>query len=127
MPTFNSTENGHKHLQTLAGERFLVIDDCNAEKILAFSTTRNLINLVAADIIYNFYTSPTQFTQLYILHTTVDDVMYPLVFTLLPGKSELIYDRLFKLLKTACQQRGLLHYYYIYAAMEAGGLARRKT
>ena len=73
-------------------------------------TTRNLTNLVDADIIYGHgtvYTSPNQFTQLYTLHATVDGVMYPLAFSLLPGKSEQIYDRLFDILKTACQQRGL--------------------
>ncbi|VDI04710.1 Hypothetical predicted protein [Mytilus galloprovincialis] len=33
--------------------------------------------------------------------------MYPLVFSLLPNKSEQTYDRLFNLLKTACQQHHL--------------------
>ena len=99
-----------KWTETLAGERFLVSEDGNADKILIFSTTENLTNLVAADIIYGdgtFYTSPTQFHQLYTLHTTVHGVMYPLVFALLPGKSEQTYDRFFTLLKAACQQRGL--------------------
>jgi hypothetical protein len=54
-----------------------------------FTTARNLTNLVSADIIYGdgtFYTSPTQFTQLYTLRAMVDDGMYPLVFGLLPVK-----------------------------------------
>jgi hypothetical protein len=75
-----------------------------------FTTARNLTNLVSADIIYGdgtFYTSPTQFTQLYTLRAMVDDGMYPLVFGLLPGKSEEIYDRYFNLLKTSCQQHQL--------------------
>ena len=40
------------------------------------------------------------------LHTirNGDDIMYPLVFGLLPGNSEEIYDRYFNLLKTTCQQ-----------------------
>ena len=72
-----------------------------------FTTTRNLTNLASADIIYGdgtFYTSTTQFTQLYTLHAMVYDVMYPLVFGLLPGKTEEIYDRYINLLKTTCQQ-----------------------
>ena len=72
-----------------------------------FTTACNLTNLASADIIYGdgtFYTSTTQFTQLYTLHAMVYDVMYPLVFGLLPGKSEEIYDRYINLLKTTCQQ-----------------------
>jgi hypothetical protein len=45
-----------------------------------------------------FYASPTQLTQLYTLHAMVDDVMYPLVFGLLLGKSEEIYDRYFNII-----------------------------
>ena len=73
-----------------------------------FTTARNLTNLVSADITYGdgtFYTSPTQFTQLYTLHAMV--VMYSLVFGLLPGKSEEIYYRYFNLLKITCQQHQL--------------------
>ena len=71
-------------------EQFLFADDGNADKILMFTTARNLTNLVSADIIYGdgtFYTSPTQFTLLYILHAMPDDFMYPFVFGLLSGKS----------------------------------------
>ncbi|XP_071177801.1 uncharacterized protein [Mytilus edulis] len=66
-----------------------------------------LINVECFCFIYGdgtFYTSPTQFFQLYTLHAKVDEVMYPLVFRLLLNKSEQTYDRLFNLLKTACQQ-----------------------
>ena len=78
--------------------QFFIADDGNADKILMFNTARTLTNLVSADIIYGdgtFYSSPPQFTQPYTLHTMVDDVMYPLVFGLLLGKSEEIYDRYF--------------------------------
>ena len=91
----------------MAHQQFIFADDGNTDKILMFATARNLTNLVSADIIYGdgtFCTWPTQFTQLYTLHAIVDDVMYPLVFGLLPGKSEEIYDRYFNLLKTTCQQ-----------------------
>jgi hypothetical protein len=74
-----------KWTQTLAHEQFLLVD---ADKILMFTTARNLTNLVSADIIYGggtFYTSPTQFTQFYTLHAMVEDVLYPHVFVLLPG------------------------------------------
>jgi hypothetical protein len=63
-----------------------------------FTTAHNLTNFVSADIIYGdgtFSTSPNKFAQLYTLHAMVDDIMYPLVFGLLLGKSEEIYDRYF--------------------------------
>ena len=75
--------------------QFFIADDGNADKIIIFTTARNPTNLVSADIIYGddtFYSSPNQFGQLYTLHAMVDDVMYPLVFGLLLGKSEEIYD-----------------------------------
>ena len=65
----------------LAHEQFLFADDGNEDTILMFTTSRNLTNLVSADIIYGdgtFYTSPTQFTQLYTLSTMIDYVMYTL-------------------------------------------------
>ena len=55
----------------MAHEQFLFADDGKADQILMFTTVQNLTNLVSADIIYGdgtFYTSPTQFTLLYILH-----------------------------------------------------------
>ena len=70
-----------KWTQTVAPEQFLFADDSNADKIFMFTIARNLTNLVSADIIYGdgtFYTSPTQFTQLYTLSTMVDYVMYTL-------------------------------------------------
>jgi hypothetical protein len=75
--------------------QFFIADDGNADNIIMFTTAHNLPNLVSADIIYGdgtFYTSPNQFAQLYTLHPMVDDGMYPLVFGLLLGKSEEIYD-----------------------------------
>jgi hypothetical protein len=78
--------------------QFVIADDGNADKIIMFTTAHNLTILVSADIIYGdgtFSTSPNKFAQLYTLHAMVDDIMYPLVFGLLLGKSEEIYDRYF--------------------------------
>ena len=78
--------------------QFFIADDGNADKIIMFTTAHNLTNLISADIIYGdgtFSTSPNQFAQLYTLHAMVDDIMYPLVFGLLLGKSEEIYDHYF--------------------------------
>ena len=73
---------------TWAHGQFLFVDDGNADKILMFTTARNLTDLIVADIIYGddtLFTSPTQFTQLYTLHAMVGDVMYSLVFNRICG------------------------------------------
>ena len=95
---------------TAANQRFLIADDGNDERILIFSTQQNLTHFTAADIIYGdgtFYTCPDVFTQLYTFHTYVDGTMYPLVYALLPGKSETVYTRFLTLLKQACDQHQL--------------------
>ena len=90
--------------------QFFIADDGNADKIIMLTTAHNLTNLISADIIYGdgtFSTSPNQFAQLYTLHAMVDDIMYPLVFGLLLGKSEEIYDHYFNWPKTTFQQHQL--------------------
>ncbi|XP_071154896.1 uncharacterized protein, partial [Mytilus edulis] len=42
--------------------------------------------------------------QLYTFHAFVDGAIYPLVYALLPGKSQIIYTRFLTLLKEACQR-----------------------
>ncbi len=92
-----------KWTQTTTGERFLLFDDTQGPRIIAFASTDNLTNLAASDRIYcdgTFYTCPTIFHQIYTIHVQLDGVMYPVVYALLPGKSQQIYQRLFSLLKT---------------------------
>ena len=96
--------------QTTADDRFLLINDGTYDIILVFTTDNNLQLLANNDnnTIYadgTFDTCPPLFTQLYTLHALVDGEIFPLVFVLLPGKSEDIYIRLFNLLKTAYTQR----------------------
>ncbi|KAK3088597.1 hypothetical protein FSP39_021128, partial [Pinctada imbricata] len=96
--------------ETLAGERFLLADEGDVERILIFATDDNLHHLSRAEIIYGdgtFYASPNLFTQLYSLHADVDGSIYPLVFAPLPGKSETIYTRFLQLLKDECLRRRL--------------------
>jgi len=93
---------------TTANERFLLVNDGDQDKILIFATDRNLQLLADNDTIYadgTFYTCPSLFTQLYTLHGMVDGEMFPLVFALLPGKSEQLYTRYFQLLTEVCTQR----------------------
>ncbi|XP_069136696.1 uncharacterized protein [Argopecten irradians] len=90
--------------ETVTGERFLLFDDGDDARILAFATFGNLTNLAAADTVFcdgTFYTCPTLFHQIYTIHAEVDGAMTPLVYALLPGKSQDIYIRFLSLLKTA--------------------------
>ncbi|XP_063436512.1 uncharacterized protein LOC134717942 [Mytilus trossulus] len=82
-------------------------DDGLHDRIMMFTTRQNLTHLTAADIIYGdgtCYTCPDVFFQLYTFHAFVDGAIYPLVYALLPGKSQIIYTRFLTLLKEACQR-----------------------
>ncbi|XP_062584465.1 uncharacterized protein LOC134246160 [Saccostrea cucullata] len=89
---------------------FLLCDDTDAQgnRILIFSTDSNLQHLCAADTVFSdgtFYSCTRFFTQLYTLHANVNGTMFPLVFGLLPNKSEATYNRFFVLLKDAVTDR----------------------
>ncbi|KAJ8307700.1 hypothetical protein KUTeg_014750 [Tegillarca granosa] len=93
---------------TCTGERFLMVDN-----------VENLQHLASASAIFcdgTFYTCPTIFHQLYIMHAMVNDVMYPLVFGLLPGKSEDIYVQRLVRLKDRLHQNQISVIEYADAA-----------
>lgn len=54
-----------------------------------------------------FYSCTKHFTQLYTLHANVNGIVFPLVFGLLPNKSETTYNRFFGLLKDIVQDLSL--------------------
>ncbi|XP_062572688.1 uncharacterized protein LOC134234630 [Saccostrea cucullata] len=53
------------------------------------------------------YTCPSLFHQIYIIYILTDDVMTPVVYALLPGKSQAIYTRFFTLLQDKVNDLGL--------------------
>lgn len=96
--------------QTLAHERFLLCDDRDeaGNRILVFATDANLQRLCASSTVYSdgtFYSCTSLFTQLYTLHADVEGTVFPLVFALLPNKTEATYRLLFSLLRTAVNER----------------------
>jgi len=108
--TTNEIDLQGEWTRTTAGERFLLVNDGDQEKIVIFSTDKNLQLLADNSTIFGdgtFYTCPSLFTQLYTLHGNVDGQMYPLVFCLLPSKSQAVYNRMFSLVKTACIDRNI--------------------
>lgn len=99
-----------KWTQTTTGQQFLLFDDTQGPRIIAFATTENLTHLSTSDRIYcdgTFYTCPSLFHQIYTIHVQLDGSMYPVVYALLPGKSEQIYRRFFTLLQTAMTDNNL--------------------
>jgi hypothetical protein len=81
----------------------LVFDDNQpTRRIIAFVTTENLRNLANADIFFcdgTFYTCPNLFYQIYSTHIPIDDVMPPVIYAFLPGKSQTTYTIFFTLIK----------------------------
>ncbi|KAK3082671.1 hypothetical protein FSP39_002261 [Pinctada imbricata] len=100
-----------KWTETATGDRFLLIDGSHhSQRTIVFATDNNLRELAAADTIYcdrTFYTCPTLFHQIYTTHVRVDNVMTPVVFAFLPGKSQAIHTRFFDQLHIKMLDRGL--------------------
>lgn len=86
-------------MQTTAkGDSFLLHDsgEGDSERILIFATERNLSCLAQATTWFadgTFKVTPEQFYQLYTVHATVNGVVVPMVYGLLPNKSEATYRR----------------------------------
>ena len=77
---------------------------------IAFASPDKLADLATADRIYcdgTFYTCPAIFHQIYTIHTQTNGLLQPVVYALLPGKSQQLYTRFFSLLKAALTNRHL--------------------
>ena len=77
-------------------------DTQQQQRIIAFAATENLTDLSASDRIYcdgTFYTCPSVFHQVYTIHIQIYGIMYPVVYALLPSKSEQVYTRFFNLVQ----------------------------
>lgn len=88
--------------RTLSDDDFLQINDGDDNKILVFSTIKNMRYLSTCPTVYGdgtFFASPHLFLQIYTLHGFVDGQMFPLVYSFLPDKSQATYERLFRLLR----------------------------
>jgi len=93
--------------ETCDGRPFLLFDDGEDDKILAFCSIDQLRALQSADILYmdgTFSTCPTLWNQLYIIHARTGTCTYPLVFALLPDRQTATYRRLFSKLKAAVEE-----------------------
>jgi hypothetical protein len=78
------------------------IDNQPTRRIIAFASTEYLRDLANADIFScdgTFYTCPKLFYQIYSMHIPIDDIMTPVIYDFLPGKSQAAYTRFFTLIK----------------------------
>ncbi|XP_046368730.2 uncharacterized protein LOC124143716 [Haliotis rufescens] len=94
--------------ETTDSRPFLLFTDCDANKIVVFSTHDQLQALQSADTVYmdgTFTSCPDPWNQVYIIHARSRSCMCPLVFALLPDRQTTTYTRLFSPLKTEVQQR----------------------
>jgi hypothetical protein len=90
-------------------ETFLQVNDAE-NGIVILTCTENLKCLCAVDEIFmngTFKCCPKFFTQLYTIHGFKNGNYIPLVFMLLPGKSEEVYNLCFSKLIMLCQERNL--------------------
>ena len=101
-----------KWTQTATGGSFLLFDDNQpTRRSIAFVTTENLRDLANADIFFcdgTFYTCQNLFYQIYSIHIPIDDVMIPVIYVFLAGKSQAPYTRFFTLIKDKIADLGLV-------------------
>lgn len=91
---------------TVGGEVFLQANMGEHDKIIIFASRRHLQYLANSDIVMGdgtFYIAPTHFRQLYVLHGKVFNHFWPLLFGILPDKSEATYRRFFDKVKDLLQ------------------------
>lgn len=87
--------------KTTRGNDFLLWDSGEADesRTLMFGTTDNLLLLQENQhwfIDGTFKVSPTLFTQLFSIHALINNSAYPLVYVLLPNKTENGYERVLR-------------------------------
>ena len=96
--------------ESSAGDRFLLCDDTDdlGARLLVFVTDDNLQKLSSAPVLYGdgtFYACTGLFYQLYTIHADVGGQLFPLVFALLPNKTQRTHTRFFTLLKDTIDER----------------------
>lgn len=112
--------------QTNNGDNFIIFDSYDAEdndtsdeeddlefrdpnRIIVFGTNENLSLLSRSRIIFldgTFKTCPKIFTQIFTVHGTLNDVVLPLVYALLPNKTTESYQAVLRSISGKCLELG---------------------
>lgn len=123
--------------KTIEGDNFILADtfdpldgemgaDDGDHRIIVMGTEDNLKRLSETNMWFidgTFRTCPPQFQQLYTVNALVDGACFPLVFVLMPGKSQFLYRSLFTELKQAAQAADLeLNPEYIMSDFELAAI-----
>lgn len=96
---------GQLDIRTNKDENFLLVNDKEAN-IIIFSTTSNLELLCKSEKIFvdgTFKSCPKFFYQIFTLIGFINNVYIPLVFSLLPGKTKVMYTQLFEHIQYQCR------------------------
>ena len=92
-------------------QKHILIEDGEREKIVVVSTPELFEHACKSEILHmdgTFKSAPKLYSQLFIIHGTAHDMLWPLLFCLLPGKTQALYTRLFRLLAEYAEKNGLV-------------------
>lgn len=100
-----------KWTETETGQPFLLLDNTfHNIRIIAYASPNNLHDFAASEMFScdgTFYTCPGLFHQIFTIHILIDDLISPVVYALLPRKSQQIHTRFFTLLHDKIKDLGL--------------------
>ena len=109
---------------THSGEKFYWDDSLDSNRIMIFTTKKNLQMLSEFSDWYadgTFDVSPTFFKQVYTIHVVVDYHAYPVLYALLPNKKQCTYKKFFRMVKSSDAKSPLsINIDYEKAVMNAG-------
>jgi hypothetical protein len=95
--------------KSLMGEQFLLINDWNEDKIIIYATIENLKKVCDGRKLFSdgtFKSCSNLFEQIYTIHVFEDyggsaKKMVPMIYALLPDKSQQTYERFFISIKNS--------------------------
>ena len=99
-----------QYINTIDRKRFLLFDTRGTERIIAYSSQRQMMMLAQSTrwhVDGTFKASPSIFGQLYLIHAWYKDEMNPCVFLLLPNRRKNTYLRMLRQLKFQANQMEL--------------------
>ncbi|KAG0436613.1 hypothetical protein DMUE_4133, partial [Dictyocoela muelleri] len=110
--SFDDTDDIPDELKiTISGHNFLQYDGGvnNASRFLLFINSEKISHLKNSEIWLadgTFKMAPAGFYQIYIIYAKIFDKYFPLIFAILPNKTEDIYSKLFKRIADLIDKRG---------------------
>ncbi|CAF1674122.1 unnamed protein product [Adineta ricciae] len=111
LPVSDTFEIPYKYSQTLDDKSFLLCDETVRNKrVLLFATDLQLTIFFQSSQIFmdgTFDVCPPHFDQVFTMHCIHHDQAIPCIISLLPGRSAMVYQYIFDLLKNEAKELGL--------------------